>query len=335
MLSNKNKWGAVHLCSALFCCIILQLENAAALLFPAGNLPMKNERGESEMNIKITEESDKKVVVFKTVGERELVADLYPPLSSAGKSPVFFYFHGGGWKNGSKSEPLIFASLIDRLRADGVTLISVGYRRTRDGLLFPVPVDDCIDAVRFFVKNAAFFGFDTEKLFAGGSSAGGHLALMTAFAQNCFGEDAALKGLGYRIQAVVDLCGPVDLNDAHVVRGQKETEQILTDFLGDDRTARPELLRRASPITYIRNCGREALMPIIAVHGTEDELVHHTQPLILKEIYEQAEVPFELVYVENGAHAFTQVEGCPPPSIGYQEIQDRIYAFLKKHVLDA
>ena len=48
------------------------------------------------------------------------------------------------------------------------------------------PVDDCIDAVRFFVKNAAFFGFDTEKLFAGGSSAGGHLALMTAFAQNCF-----------------------------------------------------------------------------------------------------------------------------------------------------
>lgn len=287
------------------------------------------------MKIKITEESDKKVVVFKTVGERELVADLYPPTNAADNSPVFFYFHGGGWKNGSKSEPLIFASLIGRLRADGVTLISVGYRRTRDGLLFPVPVDDCIDAVRFFVKNAAFFGFDTEKLFAGGASAGGHLALMTAFAQNSFGEDKALKERGYRIRAVVDMCGPVDLNDTHVVREQKETEQILTDLLGGDMTARPELTRRASPITYIRGCDREALMPIIAVHGTEDELVHYTQPLALKEIYEREKVPFELVYVENGAHAFTQVEGCPPPSLGYQEIQDRIYAFVKRHVLDA
>ena len=288
----------------------------------------------AEMNVETADTPDRKVVVFKTVGERSLVADLYPPTDAAGKSPVFLYFHGGGWKNGSKSEPLTFASLIGRLRADGVALISVGYRRTRDGLLFPTPVDDCIDAARFFVKNAGSFGFDADRFFVGGASAGGHLALMTAFAQDRFGEVEELKEIRYRIRAVVDLCGPVDLSDRHAVRGQEETERILTDFLGTDMAARPELVRRASPITYIRGCGREALMPIIAVHGTEDELVHSTQPLLLKEIYEREGVPFEMVYVENGAHAFTQVEGCPPPSMDYQEIQDRIYAFVARHVLN-
>ena len=133
----------------------------------------------AEMNVETADTPDRKVVVFKTVGERSLVADLYPPTDAAGKSPVFLYFHGGGWKNGSKSEPLTFASLIGRLRADGVALISVGYRRTRDGLLFPTPVDDCIDAARFFVKNAGSFGFDADRFFVGGASAGGHLAAST------------------------------------------------------------------------------------------------------------------------------------------------------------
>ena len=223
--------------------------------------------------------------------------------------------------------------LIGALRDLGVTLITVEYRRTRDGIRFPTPVHDCVDYVRFFWKNADVYGLDRNCFFVGGASAGGHLSQMVAFAQDFFGEVEELKDVRCRIAGIVDLCGPVDLCAKNVVRGQEESDGCLTNLVGDDPATRDELLRQASPVTYFPQLPDDELMPIIAVQGTEDELVHYTQPTILQKYWNARNVPFELLYVKNGSHAFHQVEGFPPPEPDYAGIQQRELAFIRKYIL--
>lgn len=277
--------------------------------------------------------AEAETIVFKTVAGQELEASMFRPTKKVEKSPAFLYIHGGGWAGGNRWEPLVQYELIGALRDMGVTLITVEYRRTRDGIHFPTPVHDCVDYVRFFWKNAEVYGLDRAHFFLGGASAGGHLSLMAAFAQAYFGEVEELKNVRYRIAGIVDLCGPVDLRAKNVVRGQEESDGCLVNLVGSDPATRDELLRQASPATYFPRLPDDELMPIIAVQGTEDELVHYTQPTILQKYWNEKNVPFELLYVKNGSHAFHAVEGFPPPEPDYSGIQQRELEFIQTYIL--
>lgn len=267
-------------------------------------------------------------ICCKQTPDGELSADIYAPTKQASASPAFIYFHGGGWSGGNRGEPLILLPLITRLRAEGVTLISCDYRLVKGERRFPTPVDDCVDAFRFFYNSAERFGLDRARFFVGGASAGGHLSLMAAFAGSEFGETERTP---YSVAAIVDLCGPVDLSRREpAVSDQKESDAILARFLGPDDG---EIARRASPITYISKSS-DRLPPLIAVQGSEDELVHRSQPLILERVWAEAGAPFELVSVVNGAHDFGQVEGLPAPSMSYGEIMEKLYKFIRKYVLE-
>ncbi len=274
---------------------------------------------------------EKQVVCYKTIDGVELSADVYLPEDAAKPMPLYFYIHGGGWIHGTADEPLNTApELIARLLDDGVALVSIRYRFVKDGLDYHAPITDCVDALRFFYDRADEFGFDRDRIFVGGASAGGHLSLMVAFAQAAFGTDQTHAEIP--IKAIVDLCGPVNFMKHGPVRSQEDSDALMVNFLGgtpEDRLARAE---EASPITYIRRCPPEKLMPIIAVHGTLDELVNPEQPHFIEAVYAAAGASFTLISVENGKHSFKAVEGFPPPSISLQEIQEKIYCFLKKTV---
>jgi acetyl esterase/lipase len=94
--------------------------------------------------------------------------DMRLPANKQGFATVI-WFHGGGLTGGTRDFPM-FAG-------EGVALISAGYRLSPQ-VPCPVFIEDAAAAVAWTLKNISRYGGDPKKVFVGGHSAGGYLALM-------------------------------------------------------------------------------------------------------------------------------------------------------------
>jgi acetyl esterase len=91
--------------------------------------------------------------------------------------PTLIYFHGGGW---------VWANVDthDRMTreyaaAGPVNVVSVDYALSPEAK-FPQALEECAEVVRFISEHGAAWGLDSARIFVGGDSAGGNLALATA-----------------------------------------------------------------------------------------------------------------------------------------------------------
>lgn len=84
-------------------------------------------------------------------------------------------FPGGAYAMRAEHEGAEYAAY---LSANGITAFVVDYRVSPS--VFPAPLLDARRAVRFVRANATAFGIDPQKVAVMGSSAGGHLAALTA-----------------------------------------------------------------------------------------------------------------------------------------------------------
>ena len=91
--------------------------------------------------------------------------------------PTLVYFHGGGW---------VWANVDthDRMTreyaaAGPVAVVSVDYALSPEAK-FPQALEECAAVVRFVCEHGADWGLDSGRVFVGGDSAGGNLALATA-----------------------------------------------------------------------------------------------------------------------------------------------------------
>jgi acetyl esterase len=91
--------------------------------------------------------------------------------------PTLVYFHGGGW---------VWANVDthDRMTreyaaAGPVAVVSVDYALSPEAK-FPQALEECAAVVRFVCEHGAEWGLDPDRVFVGGDSAGGNLALATA-----------------------------------------------------------------------------------------------------------------------------------------------------------
>lgn len=110
-------------------------------------------------------------IVYNSHGQ---LLDVYLPEGQV--NAVFLYIHGGGLEAGNKNDGNLFAELL----ADcGISTVSINYRLYPDAQ-FPDFIEDAADAVAWIFQNKALFG-DCDKLFAGGSSAGGYISMMLCF----------------------------------------------------------------------------------------------------------------------------------------------------------
>lgn len=96
-----------------------------------------------------------------------------PAGESTGPRPALVFFHGGGWVLGDVDT---VDGICRRLaNVSGCTVISVDYRLAPEHK-FPVPLEDCFQAVWHVHDQAASFGVDRSRIAVGGDSAGGNLA---------------------------------------------------------------------------------------------------------------------------------------------------------------
>jgi arylformamidase len=104
----------------------------------------------------------------------EETLDLFP-VSTLKDAPLFVFIHGGYWRMLSKNESSFMAlNLVDQ----GVAVAAINYT-----LVPPADIDqivaECRRAIKWLYQNVASYGIDPNRIYVGGSSAGGHLTGMT------------------------------------------------------------------------------------------------------------------------------------------------------------
>ena len=224
-------------------------------------------------------------------GYRPLELDLYL-MESDGLLPVIVYVHGGGWRRGSRREPLpvLGADFYDTLAAQGFAVAAVDYRLSGEAR-FPAPLEDVAAAVGWVRDNATRYGLDAGRVFLWGDSAGGHLALLAALT-------------GSKVQAVVawfpvtDLAGmPSDVADAG---GSPDAgpDSREAQLLGAPARSLPDLARQASPLTY----ASAGAPPILLMHGDADDMVPAAQSARLADALRAAGATVELDLVPGATH---------------------------------
>ncbi|MBN8457254.1 MAG: carboxylesterase family protein [Verrucomicrobia bacterium] len=104
--------------------------------------------------------------------------DVYAP-KDAKNAPVIIFIHGGGWRNGDKSNPGVGSQPAAHFCAHGFVFVSINYRLTPEGK-HPANIQDVAKAVAWVHNHIAEHGGDPSQINIMGHSAGAHLAALIA-----------------------------------------------------------------------------------------------------------------------------------------------------------
>ncbi len=230
-------------------------------------------------------------ITYLTANNWEVKLDVYRPDQSPGPHPTVLFFHGGGWRAGSKeSNVLAFLPYLEM----GWAVVNVGYRLAQVSLA-PAAVEDCLCALRWVIRNAEEYGFDTDKIVLTGNSAGGHLALTTGIMPPSEGFDWPCPGdEELKVAAIVNWYGITDV--AELLEGPNQKTYAMM-WLGSQPNRR-EIAERVSPLKYIR----AGIPPVISIQGDADPTVPYSHSTRLHDALSKAGVRNELVTVPGGAH---------------------------------
>ena len=217
--------------------------------------------------------------VWASPGGQELKADLYLP-SGAGPFPVAVYLHGGGWTGGDRQQLRRQAAHMAEM---GVAGLAIDYRLAPQNK-YPAAFEDAKAAVAWVRDNASTYHFDTARIVAVGSSAGGHLAALLG---------TSGKGASH-VDAVVAFNPVLDLSEA------RNGESGNIKFLGGTCAEKMVACREASPVMQVH----AGAPPFLLLHGTADENVPYHQAAHMVEVLKAAGDSVELFTAEGGAHTF-------------------------------
>lgn len=184
--------------------------------------------------------------------------DLYQPRTSA-PAPAVLLIHGGGWtgKDGRWQMNPIARKLVKR----GYVVLNVTYRLAPEWI-YPAPVEDLQQAVKWMRANAAEHGIDPQRIAAFGYSAGGYLAVLTGLIE---GPENS------RIKAIVAGGAPSDMTFY-------SGGTLVPQFLGGSLRDIPLRFHEASPVNYVTRRSP----PMFIYHSKADELVRpdHAEAMI-------------------------------------------------------
>jgi acetyl esterase/lipase len=254
-------------------------------------------------------------VTYCTVEGVELKMDVYFPDSFTSPAPAVVYVHGGGWSSGDKRQA---AEIGSGLQEHAFIVISLNYRLAPE-YAYPAQIEDVKCAVRHLRANAGAYGLDPARIGAVGTSAGAHLAAMLGLTDETAGWDTGLYlEQSSQVAAVAVLYAPTDLTQQFPGVVSAIGESVFGATAPDDI-----VLVEASPITYVTADDP----PFLLIHGARDNFVPPAQSQILYDRLIAAGVPAELVFVENGGHAFLQSDAPVVPS--REELIARIAQFFE------
>jgi acetyl esterase/lipase len=190
-------------------------------------------------------------VISQTPYEQERCKlDLTLPADAKG-FPTYVWFYGGGLKNGGKDLNSEYcAEIRASLARAGVAVVTPDYRLSPKAK-YPAYVDDAAAAFAWTVKHIAAHGGDPRKVFIGGHSAGGYLALLVGM------DPERLKPHGLTLGSVAGIAQ---------VSGQVFNHYTVREERGQARYGITS--DEAAPAFHIR----KSLPPILTIYAQNDML---------------------------------------------------------------
>lgn len=233
-------------------------------------------------------------ITYLVANNYQATLDVYHPVVPGRPTPVLIDIHGGGWVGGGRAEDLL--GLIPYMQL-GFAVVSVDYRLAQVSLA-PAAVEDCQCALKWVARNAGKFNFDLSRVVIEGESAGGHLALATAFLPPSAGfgnlctDDSETPE--YKVRAVINWYGITDVDE--LLHGPNTRGFALSWF--GSLPGRDEIARQISPLTYVR----PGLPSVLTIHGDADPLVPYAQAVRLHHALTGAGVDNQLLTIQAGGH---------------------------------
>lgn len=240
-------------------------------------------------------------VSYGTASNTDLKLDLYLPKDKSKPSPTLVLFHGGGWVDGAKERNIMY--LLPYLSM-GWTVVNVEYRMARNTLA-PAAVEDCRCSLRWLVYHAKDYNIDTSRIVLTGTSAGGHLSLISGMmpAGSVFDRQCPTDGSTkwrtptepvVKIAAIVNWFGIADVAD--ILEGPNAKHYAMEWF--GSRPDRMELARQLSPVNYVR----PGIPPIITIQGDQDDIAPYADTVKMHAALDAAKVPNRLITLKGRNH---------------------------------
>ncbi len=115
----------------------------------------------------------------KNDGSRSHLLDIYSPVENYNGATIF-NIHGGGYFQGDKDFSELYCSYFV---SEGFKVVNLNYSliNNKENIDIRTQIFDLVMAINFIYDHRIEYKIDTDKLFLMGDSAGGHLAMMTAF----------------------------------------------------------------------------------------------------------------------------------------------------------
>ena len=250
--------------------------------------------------------------------------DIYIPPNAGAATPLIVWIHGGAWMLNDKYADMGYMKNTIREFIDsGYALASIDYRYSTTAV-FPAQIQDCNQALEYLYEHAQQYKLDNKHIALIGFSAGGHLASLLALSHNNTVKEFYANGgtNRFNVRCVLDFYGPSDLvaiasNPDTSINNARNPVAVLLGAMPVDR---PDLARRASPVTYID----KADPPFLIVQGEKDESVPNTQSKLLSASLRIAGVKNELILVPNAPHYGEMFDA--------EWIRKRVFKFLAAYL---
>jgi len=209
--------------------------------------------------------------------------------SPDGARGTIVWLHGGGWVfDGLESGDAMCRILANSAGAD---VVAIDYRVAPEHP-FPVPLDDCWDALRWVA------GTDEGPLVVGGDSAGGNMSAVCSLrARDAGGPALAAQILVYPVtDHDTTRRSYVEHGDTGLLLGAREMQWFFDHY-------EPDVARRANPeVSPLRAASLRGVPPAIVVVAGYDPL--HDEVIAYAQRLEEEGVAVSLHSYPDDAHAF-------------------------------
>jgi len=230
-----------------------------------------------------------------------VLGDLYRP-RAAQPAPAVLLVHGGGWTG--KDGRWQMTPIARKLAKRGYVVFNVTYRLA-PRWIYPAPVEDLREAVKWLRAHAAENGIDPARIATFGYSAGGYLAALTGLTG---GAESS------HIRVIVAGGAPSDLTFY-------PGGDLVPQFLGGTQQEIPQRFKDASPVNYVTRHSP----PMFIYQGTNDHLVRPEHALAMIAALEKNHVFHETYWIEGRDHiaAFLLPAGSVDAAIDFLDRQLR------------
>lgn len=255
---------------------------------------------------------DYKRLVYDTTNN--LALDFYPAVNG-GTRPCVVVVHGGSWAGGNSQQ---LPELNSEMAKWNYHVASINYRLAPKSL-YPSPLEDVKAALTYLRQQAAELQIDTSNFVLLGRSAGGQIALSSAYTFH----DESIKG-------VVCFYGPADMvwgyeNPTHPL--VMDSRKIMRDYLGGSLDEKRE--------HYVTSSATETVdsltPPTLMIFGENDPLVSHEHGWRLTKKLKAFNRQYFELYLPWATHGFDYTLNGPGGQLSTWTVKKFLEVVTKKY----